>query len=174
MFRRSGGVLNPARRFKGYSRRKQEVGTVTGMGMGFSEACSVLGVKSSPYLTMDEVKAMRDKLVMMYHPDKTGGTTTAKWHEVQQAVAVLKTSISQAKGKHKSLQDSEAHDGPKVAAKGNNEWSNAAYALYRVHKWRDAKIARRHELLGTAVQTGVLEELLEAPEVMYEKDARTR
>ncbi|KAJ9458647.1 hypothetical protein DIPPA_24302 [Diplonema papillatum] len=160
-----------ARRFVGYRGKKKDS---TSLRMGFKEACDVLGIRSSPTLTMKQVYAERDRLAMLYHPDKSGGAhATEKWHQLQEAMKVLRQALRSVDSRPlagAAAGDKSAH---KASQLGKDEWASATHSLYRVNRWRTASRGRNPSLLGAAVQGGLLEESTENDEEA-EKDIRNR
>ena len=49
-------------------------------------------LKISPWSTFNEIKASYKKLVLLYHPDKSGRNTTEKFMNIQKAYEVIKKS----------------------------------------------------------------------------------
>ena len=155
MYRNTKSLLAvDPRRFSGY-RYSQKNGQQSGASMGYAAACEVLGLPCDPGLTLSDVKQAKTKFALQYHPDKTGGTITNKWHDMLQALDILMATIG---GK---TQEADSQK-PSVTANraSRDEWTNATSSMYRVPRWRvSGKLNTRHSL-GTAVQSGMLEDLV--------------
>eukprot|EP01063_Lacrimia_lanifica_P020271 TRINITY_DN27601_c0_g1_i1.p1 TRINITY_DN27601_c0_g1~~TRINITY_DN27601_c0_g1_i1.p1 ORF type:complete len:176 (+),score=52.93 TRINITY_DN27601_c0_g1_i1:32-559(+) len=156
----SGGrpLLNAARRFKGYNHAGSR-GRSQKVSMGFAEACQVIGIESSPTLTMKEVRANYARLANRYHPDKSGSAaTTEKWHQLQQALRILKEGLAQNQGYR--MPGANTQNTRLQKAKAKNAWANATFSMNRVWKWRAAgKQEQRPGLIGMEVQNKLLDDV---------------